>query len=411
MLIQSPERLDAALHGTLDLTDAVFVDLDLRAHSDWLHDSALNGAFFLGCLLHAEDAAHIVRHGGLVFPALPDLPYKAFRSALYTAEELLEGYEPGRYETFFAQSRDGAIYRHYKSERRTDIVGALAHRLHDHSIDVALADHLAQHDRLRRTVGIMGGHSMRRDDPRFATIAELGWKLQQSGHYVTTGGGAGRHGAGNLGAWMAERPHQALLDAVRTLAPAPTYKDIGWFDTALEVKARHSTGCESLGIPTWFYGHEPSDFFATAIAKYFANSVREDGIISLCQGGLVFAPARRARSGSVPGCLSEPLWLPRNHQSDGVSRPRLLDPPEAGLPLPQESRRVVPMTACSPWSTRSTSASPSSMPTRPSKPETPLPSRWAMAVPIHRGSARSRPLGRRVAPIRLSHLVASASLI
>lgn len=290
MLIQNPERLDAALHGTLDLTDAVFVDLDLRAHSDWLHDSALNGAFFLGCLLHAEDAAHIVRHGGLVFPALPDLPYKAFRSALYTAEELLEGYEPGRPDTFFAQSRDGAIYRHYKSERRTDIVGALAHRLHDHSIDVALADHLAQHDRLRRTVGIMGGHSMRRDDPRFATIAELGWKLQQSGHYVTTGGGPGAMEAGNLGAWMAERSHQELMDAVRTLAPAPTYKDVGWFDTALEVKARHNSGCDSLGIPTWFYGHEPSNLFATAIAKYFANSVREDGIISLCQGGLVFAP-------------------------------------------------------------------------------------------------------------------------
>ena len=179
MLIQSQDRLDAALRGTLDLTDAVFVDLDLRAHSAWLHDSALNGAFFLGCRLTAEDASHIVRRGGLVFPVLPDLPYKAFRSALYTADELLEGYLPGQHDSFFAQSRDGAIYRHYKAERRTDIVGALAHRLHDHSIDVALADYLAQDDRLRRTVGIMGGHSMRRDDPRFATIAELGWKLQQ----------------------------------------------------------------------------------------------------------------------------------------------------------------------------------------------------------------------------------------
>ena len=139
MLIQSPDRLDAAQSGSLDLTDAVYVDLDLRAHSAWLRDAALAGAFFLGCQLTAEDAAHIVRRGGLVFPVLPDLPYKAFRSGLYTAGELLEGYERGRHASFFECSRDGAIYRHYKSERRTDIVGALAHRLHDHSIDVALS--------------------------------------------------------------------------------------------------------------------------------------------------------------------------------------------------------------------------------------------------------------------------------
>ncbi len=290
MLIQSPADLNAATRGTVDLTDAVFVDLDLQAHSAWLHSAALDGAFFLGCRLSADDAAHIVRHGGLVFPVLPDLPYKAFRSALYTAEELLDGYEPGAYDTFFSQSRDGAIYRHYKAERRTDIVGALAHRLHDHSIDVALADHLAQDDRLRRTVGIMGGHSMRRDDARFATIAELGWKLQRSGHYVATGGGPGAMEAGNLGAWLAERPLSNLRVAIDTLAPAPTYRDAGWFDTALQVKARHPTGCDSLGVPTWFYGHEPSNLFASAIAKYFANSVREDGLISLCQGGLVFAP-------------------------------------------------------------------------------------------------------------------------
>jgi predicted Rossmann-fold nucleotide-binding protein len=290
MLIQSQERLKAAQQSTRDLTDAVFVDLDLRAHSAWLHHAALRGAFFLGCQLNAEDAAHLVRHGGLVFPVLPDLPYKAFRSALYTAEELLEGYESGHHHTFASQSRDGAIYRHYKAERRTDIVGALAHRLHDHSIDVALAAHLAQDHRLRRTVGIMGGHSMRRDDPRFATIAELGWKLQKSGHFVATGGGPGAMEAGNLGAWLADRPHAELIEAIKTLAPAPTYRDEGWFDTALAVKARHPAGCDSLGVPTWFYGHEPSNLFASAIAKYFANSVREDGLISLCQGGLVFAP-------------------------------------------------------------------------------------------------------------------------
>ena len=32
----------------------------------------------------------------------------------------------------------------------------------------------------------------------------------------------------------------------------------------------------SLGVPTWFYGHEPPNLFATRIAKFFTNALRED---------------------------------------------------------------------------------------------------------------------------------------
>jgi len=46
----------------------------------------------------------------------------------------------------------------------------------------------------------------------------------------------------------------------------------------------------SLGIPTWLYGHEPPTPFASDIAKYFANSVREDGILTIAKGGVIFAP-------------------------------------------------------------------------------------------------------------------------
>ena len=44
----------------------------------------------------------------------------------------------------------------------------------------------------------------------------------------------------------------------------------------------------SLGIPTWLYGNEPPNLFATVIGKYFYNSVREDGLVSVASGGLVF---------------------------------------------------------------------------------------------------------------------------
>ena len=46
----------------------------------------------------------------------------------------------------------------------------------------------------------------------------------------------------------------------------------------------------SLGIPTWFYGHEPATPFASDIAKYFDNSIREDGILAIAKGGIIYTP-------------------------------------------------------------------------------------------------------------------------
>jgi predicted Rossmann-fold nucleotide-binding protein len=46
----------------------------------------------------------------------------------------------------------------------------------------------------------------------------------------------------------------------------------------------------SLAVPTWFYGHEPSNLFSTAIAKYFDNSIREEGLLAIAQAGVIFAP-------------------------------------------------------------------------------------------------------------------------
>jgi hypothetical protein len=56
------------------------------------------------------------------------------------------------------------------------------------------------------------------------------------------------------------------------------------------VKARFPNGGESLGIPTWFYGFEPTNAFSSRIAKYFDNSIREGGLIQIGKAGVVFAP-------------------------------------------------------------------------------------------------------------------------
>jgi hypothetical protein len=96
--------------------------------------------------------------------------------------------------------------------------------------------------------------------------------------------------AANLGAALASYEPDAVDDAVDRLAPAPHYEDDAYLDRALDVRDRYPDRAESLAVPTWFYGHEPSNLFSTHVAKYFANSIREDGLLAIATHGVVYAP-------------------------------------------------------------------------------------------------------------------------
>ena len=66
-----------------------------------------------------------------------------------------------------------------------------------------------------------------------------------------------------------------------------------WARVAFKVRSRLEaaiTATQNLGIPTWHYGHEPPNPFATSVAKYFQNSVREATLLKHCAGGIVFLP-------------------------------------------------------------------------------------------------------------------------
>ena len=72
---------------------------------------------------------------------------------------------------------------------------------------------------------------------------------------------------------------------------AERYTDKGWLETAWEVRRRYpQKDYNSLGVPTWLYGHEPSTPLATMMAKYFDNSIREDGILTIASGGIIYTP-------------------------------------------------------------------------------------------------------------------------
>src|SRR5437867_12705360 len=45
----------------------------------------------------------------------------------------------------------------------------------------------------------------------------------------------------------------------------------------------------SLGVPTWVYPDEPVNLFSSHIAKYFSNSMREEGLIAIGSHGVVIA--------------------------------------------------------------------------------------------------------------------------
>ncbi len=135
----------------------------------------------------------------------------------------------------------------------------------------------------------MGGHRLERDDPRYVAAARLGAGLG-SHAMVATGGGPGAMEAANLGAHFAGR--DGLDEALAMLAEVPSYRPSvdAWARRAFDVLTRFPGTVDTLGIPTWHYGHEPPNVFATAIAKYFRNSTREAILLQVCNAGIVFLP-------------------------------------------------------------------------------------------------------------------------
>jgi predicted Rossmann-fold nucleotide-binding protein len=206
-----------------------------------------------------------------------DVPVDPYREALYTPAELYD-VQP------YADSLDARAYAW--SHEIPSPQATLAQALHDHGIDEALTDWLPG----RRLVGVMGGHDLDRSSARYADAARLGWMLGQN-YVVATGGGPGAMEAANLGCFLAGSSRDDLARAVTSLAGVPSFRPSvdQWAAKAMTVTAGID-GRDSLGVPTWFYGHEPPNVFATAIAKYFRNAIREAILLQICDAGIVFLP-------------------------------------------------------------------------------------------------------------------------
>lgn len=284
-----------------DRPPAAFQSLDLREVTGF-ESGAFAGCLFLACELTPAQAGFLTTMGATVIRDRDVRPFTAHRSQLYTPEELFDGFDPGD-PAGYESTYDALVYRHWEQSGRQYpplIDESLARRLHDHSISDALHDELAG----RRPVAVMGGHSLERSDPQYAAVARISRTLTRHGLLMLSGGGPGAMEATHLGAWMANFDDDALDQALAVLAPRPQgtapgkeYADADWLHRAFAVRRRwpldaatSSERYDSIGIPTWMYGHEPPAAFATKIAKYFANSIREEGLLAVSTHGVVFTP-------------------------------------------------------------------------------------------------------------------------
>jgi predicted Rossmann-fold nucleotide-binding protein len=285
--VETLAAFDRSIRGARRLNGWFVQSVDLTGRSKELLAVDPRGAVFLGCRIESEVEHRLRAAGALLFPRLPDLPFDPYRPKLYDAAELY-GTGPA------SASPDAVIYAWARSAQAAALSGELATTLHDHAISDALDDVTADIDP-RSVVGIMGGHDLLRTDDAYRAAAQLGASLTAAGRTVLTGGGPGAMEAGNLGAYLSPWP-DALEEALAVLDAVPTYRtDLdSWIATAYAVRERWSTATAgtSLAIPTWFYGHEPTNLFATGIAKYFANALREDTLLHRCRGGIVYLPGR-----------------------------------------------------------------------------------------------------------------------
>ncbi|WFE37750.1 hypothetical protein [Micromonospora sp. WMMD998] len=369
--VQTRVEFDRRLAGgTLTGLTVQGLRLDLDPVPD-LRDVDVAGALFVGCrFADREVGADLVRRGADVVPPFSGLPYPTQPSHLYTADDLAAGFDEGG----FAGMYDTRVYAHFRAHGGAlpDVREALGQRLHDHGVDNALADAtrawLAVHGP-QSVVGVMGGHAVPRGSSAYRMAAVLGWELARADRLVVTGGGPGVMEATNLGAFLAAWPADELSAAIDVLAAAPDFTDHDRYTAAaLAVRKRYADGPSlptprpaapgtlwarsgGLAIPTWLYGHEPANLFAGRIAKYFSNAIREDTILRLARGGIVFAPGRAGTVQEVfqaatktfygtDGASGAYVFLDRAFWTTELPVESLLRPLFAGSPFGDLSRTI-----------------------------------------------------------------------
>lgn len=226
------------------------------------------------------------------------------RDTLYRPVDLFAGFDP-RSVGSYTRTLDAQTYLDTRRDW-TDSAGT-QRALHDQGITMARDEFIAG----RRVAAVMGGHAEPRGSMTYRAVASMAHHL--AGRFtVASGGGPGAMEATHLGALITD-PDEVVAAISRLAHDCAEFphnmKHLvgnGAFDETLvaQLHAWQAPAFDvlegvdelsrrpSLSIPTWFYGHEPPTPFATHIAKYFHNALREDGLLAIARAGIVFAPGK-----------------------------------------------------------------------------------------------------------------------
>lgn len=284
---------------------ATLLAMDLTAHDGALARIDVSGCIFLACRLSDALAQKIRVENARVIDELGVLPdaLPAFAGGIYTVAELYAGMAADG--TGWENTPDYAGFLFFNEKvntpRSLTLAQTLAARLHD-TVQQQAVDAFLRH---RNVVAIMGGHDFKRRlsaediasgrQDVYWECVQIAKDLTEKGFLILTGGGPGLMEAGNLGALLAHAD-TATVHAVRALLTEEKFDSPQWRATAMAARARilgtwdaePAAAQYSLGIPTWLYGHEPPNLFASHHSKMFYNSLREDGLVTYANKGIIF---------------------------------------------------------------------------------------------------------------------------
>jgi predicted Rossmann-fold nucleotide-binding protein len=241
------------------------------------------------------------------------LHFQPLRDQLYSVDELFTGFVESR-PSSYAETVDFRIYLQYVSAGRyepTDYFTAMMEAVHDNAIREATQDYLKSAS-TKAAIAFMGGHDLPRNHPVYAKVAFLARELARRRFLPVSGGGPGAMEATHLGALHQNAAPAALTRALKELGRFPEIppnlqnivagdgtidrrlvkKAHTWLLPAYRIRRRINNPGESLAIPTWLYGHEPTTVLSTQIAKYFQNSVREDRLLAVATHGVIYVEGR-----------------------------------------------------------------------------------------------------------------------
>lgn len=294
-VINSKDKFIKYVEKRAKIEHAIIQNINFKDFKvNWSEFNIYN-CIIVDCELSKEDLSYLFQQGVFVYPKFKKLPYQPIRKELYNWRELME-IEKNK----APKTKDEVIYHHFNQTRfNPPMDEALTQRLHDYSIDSCLRELLKFNDEgmtEKKVVGFMGGHSALRNSESYIKTATAAYLIAQEGYYVVTGGGPGIMEAANFGAYMSAYPQKDFMNALALLQETgtnhihPEYLSENYLEQAQKILQIYPNGNENLAIPTWFYGHEPSNIFASHIAKYFSNSLREDILLSVCLYGVVYSP-------------------------------------------------------------------------------------------------------------------------